>query len=243
MTARTSSPVTDPIHEAPERVLRARDALEQALEVAPAVDLAAADVPPARDGWAAAPDLLRLLAALVETVQPRHVLEFGSGLSTLVLARAVENGECVLTSVDHDPRFVAETARLLHDRGQRAVALQLAPLVARVRGGRLGPAYLVDQAAFASARPADLIVVDGPPSVLGGRRCMLPQALEHAQCGSLVLFDDADRLGEREALTEWEELLGDALEVHRPGGFVRGLAAVILAAPEKARMRRSAFGT
>ena len=200
-----------------DRVVRSREALHEALDAAPS-------------------DLLRLLPALVSTLQPRHVLEFGSGVSTAVLARAAtELGDCAVTSVDHDPRFFGATHERLGDSSP--VSLQLAPLVARVQAGRLGPSYLVDSSLFASSRPADLVLVDGPPQVLGGRSTMLPAALDYAQCGSIVLFDDADRDGERDALASWEKVLGAAVEVHRPAGFTRGLAAVILVAPRTAQIR------
>ena len=200
-----------------DRVVRSREALHEALDAAPS-------------------DLLRLLPALVSTLQPRHVLEFGSGVSTAVLARAAtELGDCDVTSVDHDPQLIAATSELIEPGC--SVSLQLAPLVARVHAGRLGPSYLVDSSLFASSRPADLVLVDGPPQVLGGRATMLPVALDYAQCGSVVLFDDADRDGERDALASWEKVLGAAVEVHRPEGFTRGLAAVILVAPRTAQIR------
>jgi predicted O-methyltransferase YrrM len=219
------------------RVVRSRVALTTALREAPAVDLGFLGVALSEDGWAGAPDLLRLLYALVGALRPRHVLEFGSGISTAVIASAAgELNDCSVTSIDHDPRFAAATGELLGDLSG-TVSLQCVPLVARVRAGRLGPSYLVDNSLLASPRPADLILVDGPPQVLGGRDTMLPQALEHAQCGSIILFDDAVREGERSALTAWEAQLGNAVEVHRPTGFTRGLDALILIAPTTAQIR------
>jgi predicted O-methyltransferase YrrM len=221
-----------------DRVAVALAALHDALHDAHAVDLSFIEQPLDEHGWAGAPDLLRFLHALVRSLEPRHVLEFGSGVSTLVLAHAAAGLEdpCAITSVDHDPRFAAATAELLGAEAT-TVALQCAPLAARVRAGRLAPCYLVDQGLLGADRAADLILVDGPPLVLGGRGGMLPQALEYAQCGSIILFDDADRDGERDAIAHWEEQLGNAVEVHRPDGFVRGLAAVILAAPTTAQIR------
>ena len=66
---------------------------------------------------------------------------------------------------------------------------------------------------------------------------MLYQALEYAQSGTIILVDDADRYGERAALAEWKRTLGDAIRIHTPAGFARGLAAVILAAPNVAEIR------
>jgi predicted O-methyltransferase YrrM len=222
-----------------DRVARARDALFAGVRESATVDLSFLGQPLVEDGWAGAPDLLRVLYSLVAALRPRHVIEFGSGVSTTVLARAARTcGGCMVTSVDHDPRFTESTAGLLGDDGS-VVSLQCAPLVARVWGGRLGPCYLIDESLLASARPADLVLVDGPPQILGGRSTMLPQALGYAQSGSIILFDDADREGERDALTSWESILGDSIELHRLAGFARGLVAVILAAPTTARIRMS----
>jgi predicted O-methyltransferase YrrM len=221
-----------------DRVEQALSALEQAVRGAREVDISWIGKPLAEDGWELAPDVLRLLSALVAALRPRHVLEFGSGVSTLVLARAAAQlGDCAVTSVDHDPKFAVATEAMLGAEGTSIVSLQCAPVVARVRAGRLQPCYLVDPAGIAALSPADLILVDGPPEVLGGRAGMLYQALEYAQSGTIVLLDDADRAGERAALAEWSQTLGDAIRIQAPGGFVRGLAAVILAAPTVARIR------
>jgi predicted O-methyltransferase YrrM len=225
-----------------DRVIRARDALFSALGESAGVDLSFLRDVPTDDGWEAAPDLLRLLYALVLELRPRHVVEFGSGVSTAVLAHAArDSGVTVVTSIESDPKCAGSTIELIVDDAA-AVSVQCAPLVARVQSGCLGPAYLVDRSLLASTAPADLVFVDGPPEVLGGRGTMLPQALEYAQCGSIVLFDDADREGERAALASWERILGDAIELHRPDGFIRGLVVLILVAPTTAQIRMSSKG-
>jgi len=224
-----------------DRVGHAVSALDEALRRAPDVDLGWVGRPLAENAWEAAPDLLRLLFALVGTLRPKHVLEFGSGLSTVVLARAASTvSGCVVTSIEHDPEFAAATSALLADHGDHTVVVGCTPLVARVRAGQLQPCYLVDDELLGSCRAADLILVDGPPAVLGGRRGMLPLALEYAQSGSIILFDDADREAEARALADWEDVLGNAVEIHRPAGFARGLAAVVLVAPTVVRIRLAA---
>jgi predicted O-methyltransferase YrrM len=223
----------------PGRVQAAEAALGAAVAEAPEVDLSWIGRELDSDGWAAAPDLLQLLYALVGAARPRHIVEFGSGVSTVVLARAAAQcGDCLITSFDHDPKFTQATAELLATTGdERIVSLQCAPLVARVRAGQLLPAYYVDSELVGSPRPADVILVDGPPAILGGRDGMIHQALEYAQAGTIILLDDANRDREGAALTEWQRLLGNAIQVHRPEHFSRGLAAIILAAPTTARIR------
>jgi predicted O-methyltransferase YrrM len=214
-------------------------AREDALRNATRVDLSWLRRPLTADGWEVAPDLLRLLDALVERLRPRHVVEFGSGVSTVVLARvAARVGGCRVTSLDHDPQFIRASAEALAGvDGEQCIALQLAPLVARSRAGRLGPEYLVDAARLASPLPAELVLIDGPPAVLGGRAGMLYQALDYVQAGSIVLLDDAARASECAALDAWHDRLGDAIRISRPEGFAKGLAAIVVAAPTTAQIR------
>jgi predicted O-methyltransferase YrrM len=220
-----------------DRVTRARESLSRALAASASIDLSFLPDGTASNGWAAAPDLLRLLYALVLEVHPQHVVEFGSGVSTAVLAHAAREAQTtVVTSVEHDPKFAKQTLDLIGDDAD-VVSMQTAPLVARVRAGRLSPSYLVDPSRLASTAPADLVLVDGPPQILGGRGGMLPHALEYAQCGSVVLFDDADREEECASLESWKRQLGNAIELLRPEGFARGLAVIILVAPNTAQIR------
>ena len=103
-------------------------------------DLSWIKPPPAEAGWTMAPDALRFLSSLVKHLQPRHVLEFGSGLSTRVLARACPRA--AISSVDHDPEFAARKTA------------QIAPLVARDCGGKILPVYYLDAKRFASRASA-----------------------------------------------------------------------------------------
>src|SRR5579862_9559880 len=93
--------------EDPERILSARKALDQALSDRGQGDLSWIDPPPTDDGWTLAPDALRFLWNLVRHLRPQHVVEFGSGLSTRLLLRAIEGMDGAISSIDHDPQFGA----------------------------------------------------------------------------------------------------------------------------------------
>lgn len=173
--------------------------------------------PPAEDGWTMAPDALRFLSSLVKHLQPRHVLEFGSGLSTRALSRACPRA--AISSVDHDPEFAARKTA------------QIAPLVARDCGGKILPVYHLDAERFASRRPADLVVIDGPPVNLGGREGILYQAMDFMRPGTIVLLDDAGRAEEKAVLKRWQESLGNVIAVRLLPGFSRGLATIVVLKP------------
>jgi predicted O-methyltransferase YrrM len=188
--------------------------------------------PPPDSGWTLALDALRFITNVVRHVKPRHILEFGSGLSTQVLARAAGGlkNECSISSVDHDPEFGAAAAQSYFGQTGKMcrVAFQTAPLVAREYGGKFVPAYLIKPERFASEAPVDLVLVDGPPAVLGGREGTLYQAMDYMKPGTLVLLDDSRRREERAALANWQDTLGSTIEVIELTGFTKGMTAIIV---------------
>lgn len=218
-----------------------RFVLDRALASFRAADVSWLGVDGRSDRWALPADGLALLTTLVMVLAPRHVLEFGSGESTRVLARACLELALpsVVTVVEHDPRFAAATTRRLEADGTLdVVSLQVAPLVARRRFGALVPVYRWDRTRFAMAQPVDLVLIDGPPRVLGGREGTLYQALEVSRPGTIVLLDDAGRADELAVLERWERGLGRAIEIRRLPEFERGMAALIVNALKPLTGRR-----
>jgi len=209
--------------------------LQAAVLDADQTDLSWIQPPPPDCGWTLALDALRFITSVVRHFKPKHVLEFGSGLSTQVLARAAADleNECGISSVDHDPEFGAAAAQscLSHTGKTCHVAFQTAHLVARAYGGKFVPAYFIKPEQFASKMPVDLVLIDGPPAVLGGREGTLYQAMDYMKPGALALLDDSGRREERAALANWQDILGSAIEVIELPGFTKGMAAIIVHEP------------
>jgi predicted O-methyltransferase YrrM len=158
---------------------------------------------------------LRFLANLVGALRPAHVLEFGSGFSTRVLARAcaATAPPGSVTSIESDPTFARKTlASLDVAPGAASVVLQLAPLVVRYREGHPLPVYDLQRGPLASPRPASLVLIDGPPAVVGSRSGALFQAMEFVQHGTVILVDDATRCSEAAALDLWRQTFADTTE-------------------------------
>ena len=189
----------------------------------------------ASNGWALAADALRLLVSLITAMRPQHILEFGSGTSTQIMARACDELQlsCGITSIDHDPQYgvLAAQAFTAQPDSRCRVRFQIAPLVARDHGGKFLPTYHLDADGLASTQAVDLILIDGPPIMLGGREGALYQAMAFARAGTIVLLDDAKRAAEQAALANWQHTLGEAVEVHVLPGFIKGLAAIIVHCP------------
>jgi uncharacterized protein (UPF0335 family) len=170
--------------------------------------------------WAISPDFGVLLIQLLEQNHYDAVVEFGSGTSTLVLAKALErvaqrSGQAVapLLSFDHLEQFqrqsqvYLERARLT---GNSRVVW--APLQAW-RSGET-PYYTCEEALWQlrgqlhSEVPRVLVVVDGPPGRTGplARHPALPKLLQGLgdACCFHFLMDDYDRQDERDIVSSWE---------------------------------------
>jgi predicted O-methyltransferase YrrM len=160
------------------------------------------DALPTPDGWAGSPDLLWALAEQVAQQRPRLIVEFGSGLSTLVMARVLQQGGigARLISFDHLESFAELTRWRLAGLGL-AAEVRSVPLEDAARWGYAGEWYAADDLPGA----IELLVIDGPPAWLneGARGAAAPALFPRMAPGGVILLDDADRDGERANAERW----------------------------------------
>ena len=162
-------------------------------------------LPPLRN-WAVSPDTARVLHALIKTYRPHHVLECGSGASSVMLghlrlAGLVEQ----VTSLDHEPVYFELTRQRLRTAGLlEAVDLRFSPLIERSAGERQAMWYDIDPD---DLEPVDLVIVDGPPSSTGpqARYPVLPILVSAMNPGCLIVVDDYERPDEIAMVDEWRE--------------------------------------
>ena len=58
------------------------------------------------------PDTAHLLFRLVTQVRPRYILEFGSGISTVIMAKAAKLFKGYVYSLEHQEEWLAKTQEL-----------------------------------------------------------------------------------------------------------------------------------
>lgn len=171
------------------------------------VRLTDAQVPP-DGGWVAGADFLLLLARQVLEQKPKLVVEFGSGVSSVIIARCLQlNGGGRLLSFDHDPGFAELTRRRLARAGV-AGEVQAAPLRHGhdgYGGSWYGHGELPDG--------IELLVIDGPPAwreeQAESRGSAAPAAFAKLAPNGVVLLDDAARPGERRVAARWRREFPD----------------------------------
>lgn len=119
-------------------------------------------LPPSRS-WAASPDLVLEVVTLVNTRKPQLIVELGSGLSTLWIARMLkENGGGKFVSIDHDPHFAAQTRQRLEAQElSEFVDLRVGELESQTWNEGLQNWY--PTSLVTDLHEIDFLLVDGPP--------------------------------------------------------------------------------
>ena len=149
-----------------------------------------APVPPTRS-WAASPDLLLTLTQLVRTHNPKLVVELGSGVSTLVVAKA---GAKKVISIDNSAEFAGKTREVLKEHKVRGVEIRVAELKAHISG-----VDWYDTNIIKDLKRIDLLIVDGPPGSKNPQARMPARAEFIAKLSpkAIIVIDDVNRDGER----------------------------------------------
>jgi hypothetical protein len=143
----------------------------------------------------------------------RHVVELGSGVSTVILARLFNQlggPERRLVAVEHDATWRSwVTGQLAREGIDGCVDVVAAPLSSAADGE---PAWYDEAVIDAAVDVVDLLVVDGPPAFEVGfglaRRRALPALRGRLVPGASVVLDDIERDGEQEVLRGWENEFG-----------------------------------
>ena len=150
-----------------------------------------APIPPTRS-WAASPDLLLTVADLVRTRKPRLVVELGSGVSTLIVAKA---GARKVISIDNSEEFAEKTRELLKSHKVRGVEVRVAPLKQHASG-----VEWYDTAKLRDLKKIDMLIIDGPPGSKNpdARKPALKELLAKLSPNVVVVIDDVKRIGERQ---------------------------------------------
>jgi chaperonin cofactor prefoldin len=174
------------------------------------------------NSWPISPDFSLCLVRCIEFNDYDMVVEFGSGLSTVVVAKALAHvatrkqrrGSVPFISFDHLEQYYRQTHVHLELAGVGdSVQLHLAPLYDYIApSGKVYPYYsCLEQLADAAAQFSVpdlrlLVIVDGPPAATGkhARYPALPLCMNYFPDAQIdLLLDDYIRDDEKEVVALW----------------------------------------
>jgi predicted O-methyltransferase YrrM len=174
--------------------------------------------------WALSPDAMAILLADLQERHAPHVVEFGAGQSTVILASWLKHHGGKLTSVEHDADYAATIQRQLEACGVAGqVEMRVLPLVDRPADGDIGACR--SYALPAGREPIDLALIDGPPywAGEGTRYHPLKWACERLAPGGAAYLDDASRVPEQRIVRAlrmmWPDLVVEELRAEK--GLIR----------------------
>lgn len=162
------------------------------------------DALPNLGSWKADTGLLNLVADHILTSKPKIVVEFGTGASTLIVARALAMaGGGTLISFDQHDDFVAKTREWLGQYGLDA-DIRAVPLVDAPDGW---PGLWYDHGPLPAI---DLLLIDGPPwTIHPFTRGAAATLFGRIAPGGTIILDDAARPGERIVARRWKKAWPD----------------------------------
>ena len=157
-------------------------------------------IPPTRS-WAASPDLLLTITEIVRKYRPGLVVELGSGVSTLVAAKA---GARKVVSIDNSDEFGGKTISLLKDHKVRGVDVRIAPLQPYANGFTW-----YDTSMIKDLKKIDLLIIDGPPGSKNpeARYPALAEFKDKLSAKAVIVIDDVHREGERKLAEDFAKAM------------------------------------
>ncbi|MFW7381312.1 MAG: hypothetical protein ACOH5I_21035 [Oligoflexus sp.] len=192
------------------------------------VYLGTESIMPIMHGWPISPDLAMSIIRLIESGNYDAGIEFGSGVSTLVIAKAFtkkfqmsKSKAKRLLSFDHLVNYRDTTHQLLEQAGVvEKVELVHAELIEMKGPDTIQYKYYdcdSHLASFRSKLPKRknklLVFVDGPPAATGthARYLALPKIVQvFGKSTSIdILMDDYIRTDEREIIAKWQEFASE----------------------------------
>jgi predicted O-methyltransferase YrrM len=158
--------------------------------------------------WALTPDAATVLAREVAIRRPDVIVELGSGVSTVMVGRLLQQiGSGRLISLDHDPEWAEKTRRHVLASGlQDYVEVIDAPLEKQTIDGQEYDWYRIPEQLRQIER-IDMLAVDGPPqstdSEILSRYPALPVFANQFSDQAVIYVDDAKRVTETEMVRQW----------------------------------------
>lgn len=146
----------------------------------------------------------------------KYIIEFGSGISTLYIAKLLKNNGGYLYSVEHDKNWILVVKDILKKEGvEDVVVFAHAPMGKSTYS--LNDLEWYDKKSLdvlSTSKKFDLILIDGPMAytekLMLSRYPAVPFLMEKDKISknSTIILDDINRSGEEAIVKKWEQEYG-----------------------------------
>lgn len=143
----------------------------------------------------------------------KQIIEFGTGISTIVMARLItkNNLNATIFSIEHNTNWKKIIRQKLEAEGLNSIVQLIdAPLKASELSPNENEWYNTEVLdAALSDKTFDMVIVDGPPAWEPHKQLArypaLPFTFNKLQSNCSIYLDDANRPGEQQVLQRWEK--------------------------------------
>lgn len=138
------------------------------------------------------------------------ILEFGSGLSSIVIGRLIKKNsiDAEILSVDHNLEWIGQIDKILEKEDLKKI---VKPIHAPLTGNNFHDVQWYDAEILErqlSGKEFDLVIIDGPPAWHPDKKLSrfpaFPYAIKKLSQNATVYLDDAHRNGEQQVISKWE---------------------------------------
>jgi len=154
--------------------------------------------------WALAMDSCRFLAAFIQKLRPDNVLEFGSGLSTIVVANELEKlKQGTIETIDNSKHW----SRLAFNEASKfnlthRINFSVFELGMRIYQKQSYISYKIPEAFYFPSKKYDLVIIDAPHQDVG-RDGVLFESFIHTKIGGYLFCDDCNNFM-KHTLPRWQ---------------------------------------
>lgn len=179
-------------------------------------------------------DALSFISEYIKKYKITRILEFGSGLSTLLNVKTLHSDlgltDYTYVSVDDSEKYLQITKDLVEKSyPNHCIQFVKAPIT-QVKLNNTSFLSYSNKAVYPIIKPLmfDLVLIDGPMGHKYGREFPLYMALPGIREGTLILLDDSKREYEQNNLNSWRHFFGNNIQIVEKNDFHKGLTFVML---------------
>ncbi|MBV6652815.1 MAG: class I SAM-dependent methyltransferase [Mameliella sp.] len=152
---------------------------------------------------AGSPDFFKVIVEHCIRIQPKVIVEGGSGVSSIVISEWLrsQNSNASHYALDHLEKYAKETASKVENPGSKVL---FAPFKNYTLEGKSWKWYDIDT--LSDVNEIDLLIIDGPPEDIQkeARFPALPLLFERLSDKAVIILDDTNRPDEQAIIKKWK---------------------------------------